>query len=198
MRALRRSIGPELRFAASRSVADLISRLGLPLPGTRVAAYLPLDGELDPGPAVELARARGCLVYAPVVTSFARRRMRFGLMSEGTPGTRRNRWGILEPDSAACVDGRWLGLVLVPCVAFDARGARLGMGAGFYDRHFAYLMHRSSWVRPRLLGVAYESQRVSRLEQRSWDVPLWGVVTEKAVYGHAASGLKQGPAGEQR
>lgn len=189
MRAARRSVETPWRVLAARSVADRVAGLGLPLPRSRVAAYLPLDSELDPGPVIALARERGCRVYAPVVTSFARRRMRFGLLPAGAGTTRRNRWGILEPDSATSIDGRWFSLVLVPCVAFDADGARLGMGAGFYDRHFAFLMHRSSWHRPRLLGLAYDCQRVARLEQRSWDVPLWGVVTETGVYGRAARGL---------
>ena len=69
--------------------------------------------------------------------------------------------------------------------AFDARGARLGMGAGFYDRHFSFLLRRGAWRRPRLVGLAYGFQQVSRLPQEPWDVPLWGVVSDAGVHGHA-------------
>ena len=85
------------------------------------------------------------------------------------------------------ISPRWLDLVLVPLVGFDARGTRLGMGAGFYDRHFAFLRHRRTWHRPRLLGLAFDVQRVERLADAAHDVPLWGIVTERGIYGRAAS-----------
>jgi 5-formyltetrahydrofolate cyclo-ligase len=148
-----------------------------------------MDGELDPGPALALARSRGCRLFVPVITRFSRRRMRFSALDDLAP-MRRNRWGIPEPGHPG-IHGRWLELVLVPCVAFDATGERLGMGAGFYDRHFSFLKNRSAWRRPRLLGLAYDFQRVPRIDVRSWDVPLWGVVTERAVYGRAAEFLRR-------
>jgi len=198
MREARRAIDPDRRSSAAQAVADRVAALGLPRPGTRVATYIPLDGEMDPAPLVGLARARGCPVYAPVITSFGRRQMRFRALPPGQQVIRRNRWGIAEPAGSECLDGRWFGLVIVPCVAFDATGSRLGMGAGFYDRHFAFLMQRSSWRRPRLLGLAFDLQRVEQLPQCSWDVPLWGVVTESGIYGRAARGLPPGTAREAK
>jgi 5-formyltetrahydrofolate cyclo-ligase len=192
MREARRLVDPERRSAAAQAVADRVAALGLPRPGTRVATYIPLDGEIDPAPVAELARDRGCSVYAPAITSLRRRQMCFRAFPPGRHGSHRNRWGITEPTGGEQLHGRWLGLVIVPCVAFDAAGSRLGMGAGFYDRHFAFLMQRSSWRRPLLLGVAFDLQRVEELPQCSWDVPLWGVVTESAVYGRAARGLPPG------
>ena len=66
-------------------------------------------------------------------------------------------------------------------MAFDDHGVRVGVGRGYYDRCFRFLNQRSHWRRPKLLGVAYELQRVPRLESNVWDVPLWGVVTERGV-----------------
>ena len=189
LRAERREIPADLRDAAAAAVAANLARLGLPKPGTRVAAYLAMDGELDPAPALSLARRRGCDLFLPVVTRFSRRSMRFSRLGAGA-AMRRNRWGILEPDRPG-INGRWLDLALVPCVAFDANGERLGMGAGFYDRHFSFLKHRSAWCRPRLLGLAYEFQRTTGIDVRPWDVPLWGVVTERGVYGRAAEFLRR-------
>ncbi len=77
--------------------------------------------------------------------------------------------------------------MLVPLVGFDARGYRLGMGAGFYDRHFEFLRHRRTWLRPLLLGVAFEVQRLEHFADVDHDVPLWGVVTERGIYGRAAA-----------
>jgi 5-formyltetrahydrofolate cyclo-ligase len=75
-----------------------------------------------------------------------------------------------------------LDLVLLPLVGFDDAGGRLGMGGGFYDRSLAYLARRQSWRKPTLLGLAHECQKVERLAQASWDVPLAGTVTDKHWY----------------
>jgi 5-formyltetrahydrofolate cyclo-ligase len=56
------------------------------------------------------------------------------------------------------------------------------MGGGFYDRSLAYLARRQSWRKPTLLGLAHECQKVERLVQASWDVPLAGTVTDKQWY----------------
>ena len=56
------------------------------------------------------------------------------------------------------------------------------MGGGFYDRSLAYLARRQSWRKPTLLGLAHECQKVGKLNQASWDVPLQGTVTDRAWY----------------
>ena len=80
------------------------------------------------------------------------------------------------------VDPRDLDLVLTPLVAFDNKGARLGLGGGHYDRCFSFLRGRSSWSRPKLVGVGYEFQRIPYIESRPCDVRLWGAVTDVATY----------------
>jgi 5-formyltetrahydrofolate cyclo-ligase len=75
-----------------------------------------------------------------------------------------------------------LDLVLTPLVAFDAQGHRLGMGGGFYDRSFAYLLRHSRWLRPRLIGLAYDFQRQTRLPHQPWDVPLHAIATDHRLY----------------
>ncbi|MGE0811300.1 MAG: 5-formyltetrahydrofolate cyclo-ligase, partial [Immundisolibacter sp.] len=59
-------------------------------------------------------------------------------------------------------------------------GSRLGMGGGYYDRSFARVL-RHAWRRPRLIGVAFDRQRVAALPGRPWDVPLDGVLTPQAA-----------------
>ena len=95
-----------------------------------------------------------------------------------------NRFGIPEPDlpAASRCPVLALDLVLVPLVAFDEAGNRLGMGGGFYDRTFRYLRHRTCWRRPHLVGIAYDAQRVPAIDARRWDVPLDAVVTETALH----------------
>jgi len=67
-------------------------------------------------------------------------------------------------------------------VLVDASGNRLGMGGGFYDRSLEFLRHRHHWYKPQVLGLAYDFQRVNRLQPESWDIPLQGIITEQAVY----------------
>lgn len=174
LRAARRAVGRAARAAAAVALVAQLARLGLPRPGSRIAAYLPIDGEIDPAAVLARARTCGCAIYLPVITDWHGRRMRFVPEAE------------LHRRPVAKDIARWLDLVLVPLVGFDADGNRLGMGAGFYDRHFAFLRARRAWQRPRLLGLGFELQHVAALAPAPHDVPLWGVVTERGVHGAAA------------
>ena len=71
-----------------------------------------------------------------------------------------NHLGIVEPKGTKPIAARWLDLVLLPLVGFDAHGMRLGMGGGYYDRTFAYRNRHTRWRGPRLVGVAYSFQQV--------------------------------------
>jgi 5-formyltetrahydrofolate cyclo-ligase len=88
---------------------------------------------------------------------------------------RRNRYGITEPRgirhhlAAARLD-----LVIMPLVAFDADGNRLGMGGGYYDRALARRNHRRI-----LVGVAFSVQQSPAVPALPWDVPLDIVITEQ-------------------
>lgn len=74
------------------------------------------------------------------------------------------------------VDPARFDVVLLPLLGFDERGVRLGSGAGYYDRAFAF--RRGQAPPPRLIGIAFEVQRFERLPRDSWDVTLDAVVTE--------------------
>jgi 5-formyltetrahydrofolate cyclo-ligase len=73
-------------------------------------------------------------------------------------------------------------VLFVPLVAFDAQGNRLGMGGGYYDSSLAYLRMRRTFRKPKLIGVAYDFQRVAALPCEPWDVPLDAVLTDRALY----------------
>jgi 5-formyltetrahydrofolate cyclo-ligase len=163
---------------AAFAVARHIRRTFRLRPGMRVAVYAPLPSELDTAPLVQLLRRHGCHVYLPRITDLRRRRMQF---VEGGGPMRRNHLGILEPVRLRRQSARRLDLVFVPLVGFDAAGMRLGMGAGYYDRAFAFLRHRRNWRRPRLIGLGYSFQQVPRIEGAVHDVHLNGVVTERGT-----------------
>jgi 5-formyltetrahydrofolate cyclo-ligase len=141
-----------------------------------------VDGELDLRPLLALALDLGKRVYLPIV-DVARRRLRFARHTR-EQALCAGRYGLREPlaTRAALIDPRRLDLVLVPLVAFDARGTRVGMGGGYYDRTFAFASSSTPWRRPRLVGVAYEFQRENRLERAPWDVLLDAVVSDRSSY----------------
>lgn len=182
MRSLRTALTPAERRAAAEAAAAVAATLPRYRDARRIGVYLAVDGELDPEPLVQHARAAGKEVYLPVLPP-----------SDGLPFTylpylagaalRPNRFRIPEPlpsagESLAPVE---LDFVLAPLVAFDLRGQRLGMGGGFYDRSFAFLKAART-PRPLLVGYAYERQKVAELLAEAWDVPLAGVVTEQQFY----------------
>jgi len=86
----------------------------------------------------------------------------------------RNKFGILEPISGRYCHLTDIDLVLVPLVAFDHAGNRLGMGGGYYDRTFASQLGKKS---PVLCGVAHRFQQVADLTPQKWDFPLDFVAT---------------------
>ena len=179
LRARRGSVPDNERARAAQLVARNADRYLHLRAGWRVAIYASLPSELDTAPLIELARSRGCTVYVPRIDRHAlARKMRF---VELAGRQRRNRLGIHEPEGSLTIGARWLDVVFLPLVGFDACGVRLGMGGGFYDRAFAFRRWRHAWHAPRLIGLAYSFQQVESLTAAVHDVRLDAVVTEKRI-----------------
>jgi 5-formyltetrahydrofolate cyclo-ligase len=148
-----------------------------------VAAYLPIGGEPDLGSLMQAALDDGKSVYLPALVEGPRAHLEFRLWSPAQ-SLADNRFGIPEPpDIAETCDAEHLDLVLLPLVAFDDRGNRLGMGAGFYDRSFAFRLERPQSTRPRLIGTAWALQQVAEVPTHPRDVPVDAVVTEQGWHG---------------
>ena len=159
--------------------ARLAKRQPFFLRAERIAFYLASDGELDPLPLLRSAVAMGKQCLLPVLHPLGHRRLWFARWKPGEP-LRPNRYGIPEPaDRRYTLSGCDLDLVIVPLVAFDQQGNRLGMGGGYYDRTFAPCRNRSR--RPLLIGWAHALQEVPELPARPWDIPLDGLVTEQGI-----------------
>ncbi len=184
MRVRRRALDDTQRLNLAGSAAAAFSRHRLFLNARNIACYLPNDGELDPTPLMTQAWAMGKRVYLPVLSHLRHDHLLFAPYAPGDV-LRENRFGIPEPvvPLQQMIDLKSLDLVLTPLVAFDGQGNRLGMGGGFYDRSFAFLRHRRHWLKPHLVGMADDFQRVDRLAHQHWDVPLLGVATEKGFSG---------------
>jgi 5-formyltetrahydrofolate cyclo-ligase len=177
LRAKRRALPHAIRAHADRAIDSHIRTLPEFRRASRVAMFMPFDGEPELARLAELAGRQRKRLYVPVLRGVT---MTFAELEPGAT-LAPNFFGILEPKLGAQIDPRRLDLVLTPLVGFDDHGVRVGVGRGYYDRCFRFLRHRTHWHRPKLLGVAYELQRVPPLVPSSWDVPLWAVVTELGV-----------------
>lgn len=183
MRRRRRRLGLRERSHAARRVAAALHCSPLYRHCRRIACYWASDGEMDLKAFLLRAYREGREIYLPVLKRGPAQQLRFHRYRPGER-LRRNRFGIPEPRPrpSTRISCRLLDLVLAPLVAFDSQGHRLGMGAGCYDRTFAFLQQRPGlWPRPRLLGIAFSFQWVEELPAEPWDVPLTGVVTERGI-----------------
>ena len=86
-----------------------------------------------------------------------------------------NHFGIPEPENGPAIQPASLDCVLIPLVAWDRNGGRLGMGAGYYDRMLAPLEQKDTPLR---IGIAYGLQEVKNVPVSSHDVPLHGLICE--------------------
>ncbi len=180
LKAARNAVDPQARRQAARAAARLALRAGILLRARRIGFYLPQHGEFDVRPLMNQALWMGRTACLPVLPARGRV-MRFGRLLDGVRMAP-NRYGIPEPVDGRPLRARQLDLLLMPLVGFDLAGRRLGMGGGYYDATLAFMRHRRHWRKPRLVGVAYECQRVETLPDDPWDMPLDAVLTEKRLY----------------
>ncbi|EKF73130.1 5-formyltetrahydrofolate cyclo-ligase [Alcanivorax hongdengensis A-11-3] len=178
LRQQRRTLTPgQRRLASRRFVPQLIAALGH-RPARHIALYLPADGELDLLPALGHPRLRHSIAYLPWLDPIHRGQLQFRRWYRQR-SLRANRYGIQEPAHRYRGRALWaLDCILLPAVAFDEQGYRLGMGGGYYDRTLAQLARRPR--RPRLLATGYDFQRLGRdaLPVAPWDQPVDGIVTD--------------------
>jgi 5-formyltetrahydrofolate cyclo-ligase len=181
MRQRRREVPVRERLEAA---AALAARLlpELPADGGLVGGYWAVGGEL-PLHAVQSGLAPSLRWCLPVLHEDGR--LRFRAWSPGEP-LAGNRFGIPEPAEGPLLEPAALAVALLPLLAFDPRGQRLGQGGGWYDRSFAFRLRSPAGAAdappPRLIGIAYAWQQVESLAAAPWDVPLDAVATPSAFH----------------
>lgn len=173
LRQQRRAIAPSYARESGERVADYLRNSSF-WSADHIALYLANDSELDPAAIARVARSSGKHLYLPVITAEA---MAFCEWRADEP-LRPNRFGIGEPAGTPVPPGD-LQLVILPTVGWTARGFRLGMGGGYYDRFFGSQQASSA----KRVGLAYDCQRDDALEQlkEAWDQPLDAVLTESGL-----------------
>lgn len=174
LRERRRALPAPERIAAADALAARLLALPFAPQSGHAAGYWAMDGEIALH-AWQLRLPRTVRYCLPVLHEDGQ--LRFAPWKPGEP-LRANRHGIPEPDvaEASLLRADQLDFAVVPLVAFDVRGHRLGMGGGWYDRSFAF--RRTHAAPPYLAGAAFSLQRVEAIAAEHWDVPLDAVCTE--------------------
>ncbi len=171
MRQRRQAVPQVQRDNAAGCLAQHVATLPGWKSATKIALYLASNGEADPCGIVKALRNSGRTPYLPIIQEdksllFAPWRESATLVA--------NRYGILEPQAESC-PAEELEIIVLPLVAWDEQGHRLGMGGGYYDRSLADAQNVMK------VGLALELQRVEALTIEPWDIRLDFVATERAL-----------------
>jgi 5-formyltetrahydrofolate cyclo-ligase len=160
---------------ARQVAAETIAARPFPLPiarGAIVSGFMPLKSEINPLPLLQKLGAAGARLALPRIvgrgTPLSMRAWQFGAPLD------RGQWGIREPTADAPeVDAD---ILLVPLLAFDRAGHRLGYGAGYYDMTIARLRARKPVM---AVGIAFAAQEVEKIPISPRDERLDLVLTER-------------------
>ena len=138
-----------------------------------IALYYPFDNEASPLEIINYLHSKNKEVHLPVIENNSKTLFfaKNGIQSELI----KNNFGIFEPKNKEFVDIEEIDIALIPCVAFNDKLFRLGMGGGFYDRTFS---KKSSTI---LIGMAYSFQYENESFQEKHDIKMDYVITQKGV-----------------
>lgn len=176
MRRRRRLLSKTQQRQAAQNLCRTISRHPALWRARYIACYLPFDGEINTAPIIAKLLQRKKKVYLPTLHG---KRLRFARY-QSSSAMRRNRFNISEPRAHGEQLTPWaVQLIMLPLVAFDAQGRRLGMGAGFYDRTLAFTRYLPKLRKPLLVGLAHQLQQTTALTSEDWDIDLDWVVTDR-------------------
>lgn len=182
MKALLRREARTRRETMAKAIPDFAARLAAHAPSlaiskdSLVGGYVALPGEADPSLLLEALRAAGHEIALPRVESKSTPLV-FHLWQKGQspkPGA----FNIPEPQADWPIAHPRI--LLVPLLAFDARGHRLGYGGGYYDRTLEVLRAKGP---VRAIGIAYSAQQIDAIPDENHDHLLDLVVTENGVRG---------------
>ncbi|RHW76025.1 5-formyltetrahydrofolate cyclo-ligase [Colwellia sp. RSH04] len=150
---------------------------------TKIAIYLANDGELNPQMFIQWCWQQNKEVYLPVIHPFNKHNLLF-LRYRHETNLVKNKFNIEEPElnvSEVCPSEQ-LDLIFTPLVAFDASGARLGMGGGFYDRTLTHWHNdKNKSINSYPIGLAHDCQQVEKVPIEAWDIPLPEIITPSQV-----------------
>lgn len=175
-RQKRQSLSDDIQTAHATSVCQHLMTHPQWALWQHLAFYWPTDGELSVLNSLHAALKTHKHCYLPCLTQEGT--LQFGVYHNNTPLIQ-NQYNLFEPQTTLFLPPHQLDAVLVPLVAFDKQGHRLGMGKGYYDKTFAF---KSPDLPPLLVGVAHDCQEVKNVPVDPWDIPLDFILTEFGIH----------------
>lgn len=147
----------------------------------KIFIYISYDSEINTKVIINKALKDNKKIYVPR-TEFKTRHMdAVGITS--LDNLIESKYGILEPSiEELYIDPSELDLIVVPGVAFDRNGGRMGYGAGFYDRYFKKI-NKQNINKIVKLALAYELQMLDKVPMNTQDVPVDFIITENEFIG---------------
>ena len=181
LRAKRRALSVKQQRVCADQLATILCKERFFLRAKRIGIYLANDGEIDPGAILATALKAGKSCFLPILHPLKKNSLYFGQYDPTTQMVP-NRFGIPEPKfNSAQIAPPWsLDVILMPLVAFDREGNRMGMGGGYYDRTLAFMVEGNR-LKPKLIGLAHGYQEVDNISQQSWDIPLHLIATDREI-----------------
>ena len=178
LRERRKNLPPEERKHLSDAAAGYILASAAWQKATCVALYIAVRGETETLRLLDAAWRSGKEVLLPLCSQDSRGCMDF-VACPGEEFLLPGAYGIPEPSPCPSTSSAATppGLIIVPGVAFDRTGARLGQGGGYYDR----LLGLPPFVASLRIGSAYAFQIVDRLPSDPWDLPMHAICTEQGL-----------------
>lgn len=166
---------------ASRQILQQVLHLPFFKPSQKIGLYWAVRGELDPIFIEQWSWHHGKSCFLPKLDILHKKQLAFIAYKKNSVLIP-NQFNIPEPQISAGKIYPWqLDIIFIPLVAFDEQGNRLGMGAGFYDRTLAFTKN-AAYPKPWLVGLAYDWQKVKKLNPQPWDISLDFIVTERRIY----------------
>ena len=170
----RKSLSKKERLDAEKSLVQLWESVGDFYNTKKIALYWPVNGEISTNSLISYLLKDGSKCFLPIIAVDKENNiLEFAPFQVDSPLTN-NRFDISEPSTSTRVDLNELDIIFLPCVCFDSKGNRIGMGGGFYDKTLDQLSNNQ---KPQLILLAYDFQEVESCFPESHDIKADACIT---------------------
>tara|TARA_Y100001936_G_scaffold61778_1_gene60773 strand:+ start:53 stop:634 length:582 start_codon:yes stop_codon:yes gene_type:complete len=163
----RKNLSKKERLDSEESLVQLWESVGDSYKKNKVALYWPNNGEVATNALISYFFSNGSKCFLPVISNNEENKLIDFALFEEQSRLVKNRFGIPEPNKSKIIDLNQLDIIFLPCVCFDSRGNRIGMGGGFYDKTLSYLSKKEN---TKLIILAYDFQEVESCLPESHDI----------------------------
>lgn len=178
LKQARMQLDSQQRWRFSATIAEKVACHPAIVKAKNIACYVAFAGEVSTTAIIDGVWQAGKSCFLPCTTDHHQLQF-FAYQADSQ--LQKNTFGFQEPRPLSqSIAVTQLQAVIVPLVGFNQQCYRLGMGAGHYDRSFAF--RQSNQQPPYLLGIAFDCQKTNDMIVNDWDVPLDAIITQTTIY----------------